>query len=156
MQQQPRRMCTAPAVGWREDARVSVLPAALGVALALVVLWLVLVAVLLVVGRRHDPVTVRDALRLLPDVVRLLRRLAGDPQLRRGVRIRLWFVLAYLLMPIDVIPDFLPVVGYADDVFVVVLALRGVVRRAGPEALARHWPGTPAGLVTLHRLLGVG
>lgn len=135
---------------------MSVLQAVLGAALALLVVWSALVAALLVVGRRHDPAAVREALRLLPDVVRLLRRLAGDPDLRRGVRIRLWLVLAYLLIPIDVIPDFLPLVGYADDVFVVVLALRGVVRRAGPDALARHWPGTPAGLLTLHRLLGIG
>jgi uncharacterized membrane protein YkvA (DUF1232 family) len=135
---------------------VSVLQAVLGAALALLVVWLALVAALLVVGRRHDPVAVREALRLLPDVVRLLRRLAGDAGLGRGVRVWLWLVLAYLLIPIDVIPDFLPLVGYADDVFVVVLALRGVLRRAGPDALARHWPGTPAGLLTLHRLLGIG
>ncbi len=57
----------------------------------------------------------REALRLLPDVLRLVRRLATDPTLPRGVRIRLGLLLAYLACPIDLIPDFIPVLGYADD-----------------------------------------
>jgi uncharacterized membrane protein YkvA (DUF1232 family) len=89
---------------------------------------------------------------LLPDVVRLVRRLAADRGLPRGVRVRLGLLLVYLLSPIDLVPDFLPVIGYADDVVVVAWALRAVVRRAGPEALERHWPGTPAGLAVVTRL----
>ncbi|MDQ4022075.1 MAG: DUF1232 domain-containing protein [Actinomycetota bacterium] len=94
----------------------------------------------------------RDALRLLPDLIWLLRRLVADPALPRGVRIRLALLLGYLALPIDLIPDFIPVLGYADDAIVVALALRSVVYRAGPEALAQHWPGTPEGLRILHRL----
>jgi len=139
----------------REDAVVSVLHAVLGAAAGLVALWLLLVITLVLLGRRRDPLIVREALRLLPDVIRLLRRLAADAGLPRGVRIRLWLVLGYLLLPIDLVPDFLPIVGYADDVLVVLLALRAVVRRAGPDSLDRHWPGTPAGLLTLRRLAGL-
>jgi uncharacterized membrane protein YkvA (DUF1232 family) len=116
-------------------------------------LWLVLLALLW--RRRPDELTARDALRLLPDVVRLVRRLAADRSLPRAVRTRLWLLLAYLLSPIDLVPDFLPVIGYADDVVVVAWALRSVVRRAGSAALERHWPGQPAGLAVLSRLAGV-
>ncbi|MEK6440640.1 YkvA family protein [Pseudonocardia sp. T1-2H] len=119
----------------------------------LLILWLGLLGALWLTGRRtHDPTSWQEGLRLLPDVIRLLRRLAADPDLPRGVRVRLGLLLGYLLLPFDLVPDFIPVLGYADDAIVVALALRAVVRRAGPDALARHWPGTPAGLATLHRL----
>ena len=127
---------------------------ALTVVGGVLLLWAALVAALVVVSRRQDdPTTFKDALRLLPDVLRLLRRLAADPTLPRGVRWRLGLTLAYLALPIDLVPDMIPVVGYADDVVVVALVLRSVVRAAGPEALDRHWPGTPPGLATLKRLL---
>jgi uncharacterized membrane protein YkvA (DUF1232 family) len=119
----------------------------------LLVLWLVLLAVLW--RARLDELNARGALRLLPDVVRLVRRLAADRSLPGGVRVRLWLLLAYLLSPVDLVPDFLPVVGYADDVVAVAWALRSVVRRAGAEALIRHWPGEPAGLAVVQRAAGV-
>lgn len=126
----------------------------MAVVAGLVVVWAVLVVALYAASRRQDdPTTFREALRLLPDVLRLLRRLVADPTLPRGVRWRLGLTLAYLALPIDLVPDVIPVVGYADDVVVVALALRSVVRRAGPDALDRHWPGTPQGLATIRRLL---
>jgi uncharacterized membrane protein YkvA (DUF1232 family) len=119
----------------------------IGVVGGVAVLWLLLVAALYLLGRNvSDPTRLRDALRLLPDVLRLVRRLAADRSLPRGVRVRLVLLLAYLASPIDLVPDFLPVIGYADDVVVIGLVLRSVVRAAGPEALERHWPGTPEGL----------
>jgi uncharacterized membrane protein YkvA (DUF1232 family) len=128
----------------------------LGVVVALAAIWVAMVVVLYVVARKEeDPTTLRDVLRLIPDVVRLIRRLAVDPDLPRGVRWRLSALLVYLLLPVDLIPDFIPVVGYADDAVVVALALRSVVRASGPEALDRHWPGTPQGLKTVRRLAGV-
>ena len=119
----------------------------------LLVVWLVLLALLW--RARPDELGAREALRLLPDVVRLVRRLAADRSLPTGVRVRLWALLAYLLSPLDLVPDFLPVIGYADDVVVVAWALRSVVRRAGYEALERHWPGQPAGLAVVSRLAGI-
>ena len=130
--------------------RWQVLLAVLG---GLALLWLALLVVLWRV--RPDGMTTTAALRLLPDLVRLVRRLAADGSLPRGVRIRLWLLLAYLLMPIDLVPDFVPVLGYADDAVVVALALRAVVRRAGADALTRHWPGEPAGLEVVSRLAGL-
>jgi uncharacterized membrane protein YkvA (DUF1232 family) len=129
---------------------------AAGIIGGLLLVWLVLVACLWRAARgTPDHASLREALRLLPDLIRLLRRLAGDPSVPRGVRLRLALLLAYLLMPIDVIPDFIPVLGYADDAIVVAIALRSVTRHAGPAALDRHWPGTPAGLATLRRLAGL-
>ena len=113
-------------------------------------LWLLLVAALW--WARPDDLSLRDALRLLPDLVRLLRRLAADASLPRGVRVRLWLLLGYLALPVDLVPDFVPVLGYADDAVVVSLVLRSVARAAGAEALERHWPGTPEGLAAVLRL----
>ena len=58
-------------------------------------------------------------------------------------------------MPLDLVPDVIPVIGYADDAVIVALALRSVVKAAGPEVLDRHWPGTPQGLAALKRLARV-
>ena len=132
------------------------LQAAIGLVGGLLLLWLLLIGGLYLAGRKHDdPTRLRDALRLLPDLVRLLHRLARDPSLPRGVRIRLGLLLGYLALPIDLVPDFLPVVGYADDIVIVGFALRSVTRVAGPEALDRHWPGTPDGLRAVKRLAGI-
>lgn len=121
-----------------------------------VLLWAVLVGLLWVAARRTSQrVDLRNVLRLVPDLVRLTHRLARDPSLPRGVRLRLVALLVYLALPLDLVPDVIPVVGYADDVVVVALVLRSVVRRAGPEAIERHWPGTDVGLAAVLRLAGV-
>jgi uncharacterized membrane protein YkvA (DUF1232 family) len=127
--------------------------AVLGALGGLLLLWVTLVAALW--RSRPDDLQVKDALRLLPDLVRMLRRLAVDPEVPRGARLRLWLVLGYLLVPFDVVPDFIPVIGFADDAVVVALALRSVARAAGPEALDRHWPGSPEGLGVLKDLARV-
>lgn len=123
---------------------------AIGVVLGLALLWLASVVVLW--ATKPDDVSLRDAMRLLPDLLRLFKRLAADPTLPRGVRVRLALLLGYLVLPFDLIPDFVPVLGYADDAIVVALALRSVTRRAGPAALSEHWPGTPEGLLAVRRL----
>jgi uncharacterized membrane protein YkvA (DUF1232 family) len=113
----------------------------------LVFLWLY--------ARAHpETVTVRDALLLLPDVLRLVRRLIADRTVPAGVRVRLMLLLVYLVLPIDLIPDLIPVIGWADDAIIVAVVLRSTIRRAGTEALTRHWPGTPAGLAVIHALMG--
>lgn len=124
-----------------------------GIAVALLTAWVLLVVVIAL--RRPSEGTARDALRILPDTLRLLRRIASDGAVPRGARVRLWLYLAYLLFPLDLIPDFIPFIGYADDVVITVLALRSVVRRAGRDALSRNWPGTPAGLETVLGLAGL-
>ncbi|GIH25727.1 hypothetical protein Aph01nite_40370 [Acrocarpospora phusangensis] len=125
----------------------------IGVAAAVLACWAALVAALVVLRPKGSLLT--EALRVLPDLLRLLRRLAADPALPRGVRIRLGLLLAYLAMPIDLIPDFIPVLGYADDAIIVTAVLRGVVRRAGLAAVRRHWPGTDDGFAALRRLTGI-
>lgn len=119
----------------------------------LLLLWAGLVALLYTV--RPDDVTTSDALRLLPDVVRLVARLARASEVPRRIRITLFMLLAYLASPIDIVPDFIPVLGYADDVVIVALTLRWVTRQAGADTLARYWPGTPAGLDAVRRLARV-
>ncbi len=124
-----------------------------GVVGGLLLVWLGVVAALWLVA--PDQPRLRDLMRLLPDTIGMLRRLAGDRTLSSGVRLRLWLLLAYLAMPFDLVPDFIPVVGYADDAIIVAFVLRSVVRRAGVEALQRHWRGTPEGLTAVRRLAGL-
>jgi uncharacterized membrane protein YkvA (DUF1232 family) len=125
----------------------------LGIAAALAVTWLALIVTLAIVRPRGG--LLHEALRLLPDVLRLVRRLSADPDLPRGVRLRLALLLAYLAFPLDLVPDFIPVLGYADDAIIVTAVLRSVVRRAGLPAVRCHWPGTPDGFTVLCRLTGL-
>ena len=127
--------------------------ALIGAGIALLLIWIALLIALLV-AKPGKP-QLKEALRLLPDLLRLLRRLASDRTLPRGVRIRLGLLLAYLAIPIDLIPDFIPVLGYADDAIIVVAVLRSTVRRAGLDAVRRHWPGTDDGFAALARLTGI-
>jgi uncharacterized membrane protein YkvA (DUF1232 family) len=126
---------------------------ALAVVGGLILLWLLTLAALAIVRPRGSLLT--EAVRLLPDLLRLISRLARDQVLPRGVRVRLWLLLGYLAMPLDLVPDFIPVLGYADDAIVVAVVLRSVVRAAGPEALQRHWTGTEHGLAAVRRLTGL-
>ena len=122
----------------------------LSIAWAVAAVWLILAVTLW--ASKPDEVGMRDALRLLPDVVRLIKGLASDPGVPRMVRVELVLVLAFMASPIDLIPDFIPVIGMADDVILVALVLRSVTRIAGPTALTKHWPGTPEGLAAVRRL----
>jgi len=126
---------------------------AAGLGCAMAVAWLALV--LMLARSRPQGALLAESLRLIPDTVRLLRRLATDESLPRGIRVRLWLLFAYLASPIDLIPDFIPVLGYADDAIIVCAVLRAVVRRAGPEVVRRHWPGTEDGMAALWRAAGL-
>jgi uncharacterized membrane protein YkvA (DUF1232 family) len=125
----------------------------LSIAIGLALTYVVLLGALLVTRPKGN--LLGEALRLLPDLLRLLRRLAGDPGVPRAARVRLWLLLGYLAIPIDLVPDFVPVLGYADDAIIVSLVLRSVVRRAGAPVVGRHWPGSDDGLAALGRLAGL-
>ena len=124
----------------------------IGIVSALAVIWLILAVTFWLVKPKAN---MQDLIRLLPDVLRLLKRLAADPELLRRIRIALVALIAFVVSPIDLIPDAIPVIGFADDVVLVILVLRWISRTAGRDALARHWPGTPDGLATLCWLCGL-
>lgn len=130
--------------------------AALGILGGVVLLWGVLIVV---VGREHrrhpERQSLGELLRLIPDVLRLLKRLVGDRTVPWGVRVWLVVLIAYLVSPIDLIPDFIPVLGYADDALIVAIAMRFALRHAGSAAIERHWPGSPEGLSAVLRLSGL-
>ena len=122
----------------------------LGVVAGLLLAWLALLVALGLARPRGG--LLREALRMLPDLLRLLSRLAVDRSLPRGPRIALALLLAYLASPVDLVPDFIPVLGYADDAIIAVAVLRWVVRRVGTGALRRQWPGTDDGFAALCRI----
>ncbi len=128
---------------------------AAGIVGGAVLLWVALLVVLWVqVRRAGGTIDWREAVRLVPDVVRLIRRLVTDQSVPRAVRWWLGGLLFYLLSPVDLVPDIIPVLGFADDAIVVVIALRFALRHAGRDALERHWPGAPEGLGSLLSLVG--
>lgn len=147
----PRR--AGSAIGLCDVLLVVVLRVVVGVAASVLVLWLVFLVALAFL--RPKGMSLADARRFVPDMVGLLRGLARDEALPRRVRRRLAFLLGYLALPFDLVPDFIPVLGYADDLIVVAWVLRSVVRAAGPAALERHWPGSPSGLAVVRRLTGL-
>jgi uncharacterized membrane protein YkvA (DUF1232 family) len=126
---------------------------AIGIAAALLLAWVALVVVLVIM--RPQGGLLREAVRLLPDVLRLIRRLAAEKSLPSAVRVLLWLLLVYVALPFDLIPDFVPVLGYADDAIIVTVVLRSVVRRAGIEAVRAQWPGSDDGFAALCRLTGL-
>lgn len=128
------------------------MPAWLVTVLVLLALYAAGVAALALVGRRGDAAAVA---RLVPDCIVLVRRLAADRRLPRRNRVALGLLAAYLIMPFDLIPDFVPVAGYLDDAILVLIVLRAVVRSAGPRILAEHWPGRPRGLHIVMRALAI-
>lgn len=123
----------------------------ISVSAALVLSWLALIVALAI--RRPKGSLLKEALRLLPDLLRLLKRLTTDRTLPTGGRVRVALLFICLAIPIDLIPDFIPVLGYADDAIIVVLVLRSVCRRLSPEELRAAWPGTDDGFVALLRLV---
>ena len=90
-------------------------------------------------------------LRALPDIVRLIARLVADPRLPRAAKIALVAAVAYLLNPFDLIPDFIPFIGYLDDAFVVAVVIDGVLNYVDRTLVLRYWPGTPQALDSVAR-----
>ena len=118
----------------------------------LVAAWLALIALLWLLRPRD--VALGELVAFVPDLVRLVRSLLTDPTIDGRARLALGVLLVWLLSPIDLIPEFIPVLGPLDDVVVAVLVLRYVRRRLGIEALRSRWPGSEAGMRLLLRLVG--
>ena len=112
-------------------------------------LYLGFVLWLLLVGRRQDA---RALAGFIPDCLVLFRRLLGDERVPRRRKLVLVALVAYLAMPVDLVPDFIPVAGQLDDAIIVAVVLRSVLRAGGPNLLREHWPGPPASLNALLRL----
>lgn len=100
-----------------------------------------------------EPATLSEAARFGPDLLGLVRRLLTSGVLSRRGKVAVGALLIYLVMPIDLVPDVIPLVGWADDLVLVVLVLRMSLRRAGAAAVTQYWHGSPAGLAVLQRLL---
>jgi len=120
--------------------------------IALVVLWGALLVVFWVL--RPKGASVRELVGLIPDILRLLRSLIGDRSAPLDVRLVLVGLVAWILSPIDLIPEFIPVLGPIDDIVVAVVAMRYVRRRVGVEGLRRRWTGSDAGFAMLLTVIG--
>jgi uncharacterized membrane protein YkvA (DUF1232 family) len=116
---------------------------------AAIALYAAAVGALVVAGRRTDAAVLA---RFVPDCVVLVRRLLRDPRVPWRSRIVLAALLVYLLSPIDLVPDFVPVAGQLDDALLLALALRHLVRAAGVEVVRTSWPGPERSLRVVLRL----
>ena len=125
------------------------LPAAL---IGLALLWVVLLGLFWALRPRDVPV--RELLRVVPDVLRLLRALIRDPAVPLDARLVLVGLVAWILSPIDLIPEFVPGLGPLDDVIVAVVAMRYVRRRVGVDGISSRWAGSEDGLRLLLRVIG--
>jgi uncharacterized membrane protein YkvA (DUF1232 family) len=121
---------------------------ALGVVAAI---WVVAIAALWFFGRK---LAAKQLARAIPDVAALCRRLVRDPRVPLGSKVLVGAALVWVLSPIDLIPEFIPVLGPLDDVIVVGLVLRHLIKRAGVEVVHEHWRGDPRVLRTALRLAG--
>jgi len=117
------------------------------------VVWLGALGALVLAGRGTEA---KQLVRLIPDLAALLRGLLGDDRVPRGSKVLLWVALAWVVSPIDLVPEFLPVIGPLDDVVVVALVLRHLAKSAGPDVVREHWRGDPAAMNRVLRALRVG
>jgi uncharacterized membrane protein YkvA (DUF1232 family) len=116
-------------------------------------IWAVLILALFIAGRKT---AARQLATLLPNLIALFRGLMHDPRVPRRSKLLLGFAIAWFVSPIDLIPEFVPVIGPLDDAVVAALVLRAVLRRTGREVATEHWRGDPETLERLLRIAGVG
>jgi uncharacterized membrane protein YkvA (DUF1232 family) len=119
--------------------------AIVGLAISLAV-YLAFIGLLYLAGRREDA---RAAAGFIPDCLILFRRLVADPRVARWRKALLVMLLGYLAMPIDLVPDFIPVAGQLDDLIIVVLVLRAVLRGGGEALVREQWPGPQSSLALI-------
>jgi uncharacterized membrane protein YkvA (DUF1232 family) len=121
---------------------------ALAVAVAI---YVVAIAALFLAGRRT---AARELATLIPNLLVLFKGLVTDGRVPRGSKVLLLLGAVWIASPIDLIPEFIPVLGPLDDAVVAALILRHVLRTAGPEVIAEHWRGDPSTLERILRLSG--
>ncbi len=107
------------------------------------IIWALAIGLLIVLGRRSQA---RQLARLIPNLVLLFKGLIQDPRVSRRNKAWLWFAVAWLVSPIDLIPEFIPFLGPLDDAVVAALVQRHVLRTTDGSVLAVHWRGDPATL----------
>ncbi|HJQ76889.1 MAG TPA: YkvA family protein [Acidimicrobiia bacterium] len=92
---------------------------------------------------------ITDAVMMMPNIVKLVARLLKDPRVPRRAKITLGIACAYVVSPIDFIPEFIPVIGWADDIVLLMFAIDSLIERSGPALVEEHWdgPGDLLGLV---------
>jgi uncharacterized membrane protein YkvA (DUF1232 family) len=117
----------------------------------LAVAYAAFVIALYLLGRRADA---RALATFIPDCVVLVTRLARDPRVPSHRKLLLLALVGYLAMPIDLVPDFIPVAGQLDDAVIVALVLRHVVRTGGEALIRELWPGPERSLALILRLRG--
>jgi len=118
-------------------------------ALVAIGLYALFLAGLALAGRGPEA---RALARLVPDCLVLARGLLGDRDVPARCKLALAGLVLYLASPIDLVPDFLPVIGVLDDAILVALTLRWIVRVAGSERIGRHWRGSARGLELVLRV----
>ena len=123
-----------------------------GIVVAVAALWVALLMIFTLL--RPKGVPVREILAVVPDTVRLIRSVVTDGSAPADVRVVLVGLLAWIISPIDLIPEFIPVLGPLDDVVVAVVAMRYARRRLGVDDLRSRWSGTPDGFSVLLRVIG--
>ncbi len=94
----------------------------------------------------------RELLRFLPQLAGLIARLTADSRVPMRAKVALGVAAVFLASPIDLIPDFVPVVGYLDDVLLVAIVLDGLLNHLDRRVVLEHWPGDPASLERAARL----
>ena len=104
----------------------------------------------LVIAGRHE--SARALAGFIPDCILLCSRLLRDPRVPRRKKALLLALAGYLALPFDLVPDFIPIAGQLDDVLVVALVLRTLLRCGGDSAVREHWPGPPTSLALVLRL----
>jgi uncharacterized membrane protein YkvA (DUF1232 family) len=121
------------------------------IALAIAVaVWVLAIIVLVIAGRRTHA---KELAMIVPNLLVLLRGLIRDPRVGRVDKVLLVVAVAWVASPIDLIPEFIPVLGPLDDVVVVALILRRLVKRAGPEVVTENWRGDPVLMEKILRLV---
>jgi uncharacterized membrane protein YkvA (DUF1232 family) len=105
--------------------------------------------------KSRDRSWAKEAVALLPDLGRLLRSLVGDPRVPLRAKVVAGAAAAYVTWPLDLVPDFIPMVGGVDDLVVVVVAIRHLVATAGYDLVRELWTGTDDGFTMLIVLAGV-